>query len=323
MAKRVKRLVSTQEQYLAFCERESLTAEPASALSVSCFLVWFVEKQKGKTASVPGKLSQLRCASRAFCGGRELLTAVEEGEVAQIVKVLMYHDWSEVRRMEPITVSVLNQLGAVRSSGSLVDLLIRLCYAIPQNGLLRSGELVSGLKGRAVERRSDKGFGLRLGRTKTARTGRGPKVEYFRQPGDSAMSAVVLEKEWRKRTGRGEGMPEEYWLPELVWRKGEPVSINWERPISKKSLVSVLRLDIARIGMDPKRFGGHSFRAGGATDLFASGRMTHAEVMSFGRWKTLAAALIYFRADLIAARKSAGVFGRLNGRGLEKKAFAG
>jgi hypothetical protein len=36
--------------------------------------------------------------------------------------------------------------------------------------------------------------------------------------------------------------------------------------------------------------------------------MTHAEVMVMGRWKSLAAALVYFRADLDAARKSAQVF---------------
>lgn len=312
MAKRVKRLAATQRQYLEFCEREGLCPDPASAVSVSCFLVWFVEKQKGKTASVPGKLSQLRCASREFNKGRELLTVSEELDVAEIVKVLRYHDWSEVRRMEPITTSVLNDLGRVRSSGSLVDLLIRLCYAVPQNGLLRSGELLSKLKGAAVERRCDGGFGVRLGRTKTSRTGRGPKVEYFRQVGDNPMSAVKLEREWRRRTGRGENMADEYWLPELVWSKeGEPVDIDWDRSMSKKSLVTVLRMDIAKTGRDPRRFGGHSFRAGGATDLFASGRMTHAEVMCFGRWKTLAAALIYFRADLIAARKSAGVFGQL------------
>jgi hypothetical protein len=61
-------------------------------------------------------------------------------------------------------------------------------------------------------------------------------------------------------------------------------------------------------GRGIQRGGEGAFRAGGATDLFASGRMTHAEVMVMGRWKSLAAALVYFRADLDAARKSAQVF---------------
>ncbi len=57
-------------------------------------------------------------------------------------------------------------------------------------------------------------------------------------------------------------------------------------------------------------YSGHSFRAGGATDLFSSGYMSHAEIMDMGRWKSLAAALIYFRAGAAAARKGAQVFGR-------------
>ena len=94
-------------------------------------------------------------------------------------------------------------------------------------------------------------------------------------------------------------------------RKGEPVGIDWSRSLFRRTFVAALRADIVRIGKDPKRYCGHSFRAGGATDLFASGIMTQAdEVMIVGRWKTLAAALIYFRADLEAARKSARVFGQ-------------
>jgi hypothetical protein len=84
--------------------------------------------------------------------------------------------------------------------------------------------------------------------------------------------------------------------------------------MSRRTFVAALRYDLAQLGMDPRRYCGHSFRAGGATDLFSSGLMTHAEVMTMGRWKTLAAALIYFRADLSAALKSARVFGLATSR---------
>jgi hypothetical protein len=312
VSKRVKRLLATQKQYMRFCGREEIQGIPASVMSVSAFLVWFVEKQKGKTASVRGKLSQLRCASREFLK-RQLLTKIEEAEVAKTVKVLKYHDWSEVVRMEPVTQEVLHELAGVRASGSKLDLLINLSRATPQNALLRCGELTAGHKGKAVEHRADKsGFGLRLGRTKTSRTGPGPKVELYSH--GSGLSAVELEREWSRRTGRGAGMPEEYWLPELIMRKGRPVGIDWTRSMSRRTFVAALRLDIARIGRNPQRYCGHSFRAGGATDLFASGSMSHAEIMIVGRWKSLAAALIYFRADLEAARKSARVFGQIAGR---------
>ena len=176
------------------------------------------------------------------------------------------------------------------------------------DGLLRCGELTSGRRGKHIKLRPGEkgGFQLRLGRTKTGRTGAGPKVPYLGQgPG----SAAALERKWRRNTGRGPGRPEEFWLPELILLpSGEAVGIDWSRSMSQQTFIGALRFDIARIGLDPRRYCGHSFRAGGATDLFASGRMTHAEVMVMGRWKSLAAALVCFRADLDAARKSAQVF---------------
>ena len=254
-----------------------------------------------------GKLSQLRCGTRKYFR-RELLTRYEEKEVADIVKALRFDDWRETRRMDPVTVGVLAKLSAVRSDNTLLNLLINLSRASAHGGLLRSGELTSERRGKhvGVLPGAKGGFDLRLGRTKTGRTGPGPKVAYLgRGPG----SAAALERRWRRATGRGPDRPEEFWLPELrVLPSGEAVGIDWSRSMSRRTFVAVLRYDIARIGLDPLRYCGHSFRAGGATDLFASGQMTHAEIMVMGRWKSLAAALVYFRADLEAARKSARVF---------------
>ena len=195
-----------------------------------------------------------------------------------------------------------------RSDNTLLNLLIKLSRAAAHDGLLRCGELTSGRRGKHIKLRPGEkgGFQLRLGRTKTGRTGAGPKVPYLGQgPG----SAAALERKWRRNTGRGPGRPEEFWLPELILLpSGEAVGIDWSRSMSRQTFIGALRFDIARIGLDPRRYCGHSFRAGGATDLFASGRMTHAEVMVMGRWKSLAAALVYFRADLDASRKSAQVF---------------
>lgn len=297
------------EQYLQFCQEERLQAIPGSSKTVSAFLVWFVERQSGATASVAGKLSQLRCGMRKYFK-RELLSKYEEKEVADIIKALRFDDWRGTRRMDPVTVGILARLSAVRSDNTLLDLLIKLSRAVAHNGLLRSGELTSGRRGKHVRLLpgAKGGFGLRLGRTKTGRTGPGPEVAYL---GRGANSTAALERKWRLNTGRGPDRPEEFWLPELIVRpSGEAVGIDWTRSLSRKTFVAVLRYDIARIGLESQRYCGHSFRAGGATDLFASGQMTHAEIMVMGRWKSLAAALVYFRADLEAARKSARVFER-------------
>jgi hypothetical protein len=298
---------------MEFCRKEGLVAVPATSKSISAYLIDFVEQQGGATTSVIGKLSQLRCAFRNNFK-LEMLAVFDEKDVADVVKALRFEDWTELRRMEPVTALVLDELAALRWEDTLVNQLIKLSRAVAHDGLLRCGELTSGLRGRAIQLRPDgTGFSARLGRTKTDRTGPGPKVEYVEGGPDSA---AAREREWRESTGLGPEAPDDFWLPELVLRNGEPVGIDWGKPMSRRTFVHVLRLDIARTGRDPKQYCGHSFRAGGATDLFASGSMTHAEVMSMGRWKSLAAALIYFRADLSAARKSAKVFRRATaGRG--------
>jgi hypothetical protein len=47
------------------------------------------------------------------------------------------------------------------------------------------------------------------------------------------------------------------------------------------------------IGIDGNRFGAHSLRAGGATDLFRAG-VYYPTIKKFGRWKS-DSALLYFR----------------------------
>ncbi len=61
------------------------------------------------------------------------------------------------------------------------------------------------------------------------------------------------------------------------------------------------------LGYEASHFSVHSYRAGGATDLFAAG-LTLAEVMEHGRWET-DTALIYYRDNNRLVFKVAYAFG--------------
>jgi integrase len=54
-----------------------------------------------------------------------------------------------------------------------------------------------------------------------------------------------------------------------------------------------VKIAMTSIGHDPDYYSGHSFRAGGATELFAIG-LPYEQIKKFGRWKS-DAALIYYR----------------------------
>ena len=59
--------------------------------------------------------------------------------------------------------------------------------------------------------------------------------------------------------------------------------------------VSMIKRGAIALGLDPRRYAGHSLRAGIATDMFASGMMTPAQIMKFGRWASMEACMVYFR----------------------------
>ena len=53
--------------------------------------------------------------------------------------------------------------------------------------------------------------------------------------------------------------------------------------MSRQTFIGALRFDIARIGLVSRRYCGHSFRAGGATDLFASDGLLRCGELTSGR----------------------------------------
>jgi hypothetical protein len=59
--------------------------------------------------------------------------------------------------------------------------------------------------------------------------------------------------------------------------------------------VSMIKRGAIALGLDPRRYAGHSLRTGIATDMFASGVMTPAQIMKFGRWTSMEACMAYFR----------------------------
>jgi len=65
--------------------------------------------------------------------------------------------------------------------------------------------------------------------------------------------------------------------------------------MSTSQLRSRIKGAINAIGRDPTRFGGHSLRAGGATDLIRA-RVPYPSIKKFGRWKS-DTALIYYRDE--------------------------
>jgi hypothetical protein len=98
-------------------------------------------------------------------------------------------------------------------------------------------------------------------------------------------------------------------FPQIRFLRGKPSSLDFSKSLTYAALAKLIRHDVNEIGLNPQDFGSHSLRAGGATDLFVSGILTLPQIMIVGRWKTVQAAMVYFRADLEAAELAGRVFG--------------
>jgi hypothetical protein len=69
-----------------------------------------------------------------------------------------------------------------------------------------------------------------------------------------------------------------------------------EKTWSKQWFRQRVKRSVAMIGLDPEQYSGHSFRAGGATELFVR-RVPYHIIKKFGRWKSDAAMLYYRDQD--------------------------
>ena len=131
-------------------------------------------------------------------------------------------------------------------------------------------------------------YRLHLQRTKTVLEGAGVDINVGDY--DSPYSSVKLLKRWVETNHLGE-RPEAYIFPRVT-RSG---AIDWTKPATTDWLRKMIKRRVASIGLDPKRYSGHSLRAGGATDLFMQ-RLPFYLIKKAGRWAS-DAAMIYYRAD--------------------------
>jgi hypothetical protein len=135
-------------RYQDYCRDNGWNILAFSYLSVCRFLCSYVAKNKGSTKSVQNVLSMLKggCGSiqgRWLCGD-------EYKEVIDMVKQLEYEDHSETRRKGALRTLDLLRMAKGWKLDKRHDLQEATMYTMAQQGLLRSGEHMSGLSTRNI-----------------------------------------------------------------------------------------------------------------------------------------------------------------------------
>lgn len=288
-------------EYVRWCHHEGdMLSLPMSYTSVAGYVCAYVDKLNGSTRSVSNILSSMR----TFCRLQSLpwLSESDAYRLHLLVKDLEYDDLSVSQRKRPLGIGLLRMAASkmdLQNKGELYKLTI---VTVAHDALLRTHELLSGLEvGDLVWSQDKKIVTIHLKRTKTCRSGPGVLVIIV----DShSYSAVRLLRRWfdaAQLWSRSTMLVFPSFSRRAGFRFNMTASPGWYRNVIKRLVRS--------IGLDSRRYSGHSPRAGGATDLFDAG-VAYPLIKKAGRWRS-DAVMVYFRDDRHVADVVGAAFGSL------------
>ena len=295
-----KRQDAIMRRYQAYCEKNGWHQLSFTGLSVARFLCKYVADCNGSTKSVDNVLSMLKGGCRALkC---KWLSDDDYKDVKDMVKQLEYEDRTETKRKRAIRTFDLLRMAKGWNLGKRKDLQEASMYSMPQQGLLRSGELMSGLSTKHITWTGNgNDFDLELDRTKTLLKGSSTSISYEKIEEEQIMFAGDYLRKWYD-------MNDLWNKPNaLLFPSSHKTAEGKEQTWSRQWFRNQVKRSVARIGLSASQYSGHSFRADGATELFVRGVPYHV-IKLYGRWKS-DAAMLYYRDPNNANRIVGRAFG--------------
>ena len=286
-------------RFKGVCARKGLEASKPNYKSVSLFVCHYVKKNKGSTRSIDAVVSFLR----VYCRMSKIqwLDESDKAKLSALCRELKRCDHSKSLRKKAIRLWHLKAMLEMWDVSCEHDHLVALLFTMAFQGLLRSGELLGDLRVENIEWLDDNEFVLHLERTKTVREGEGVFITFRRLHGLGQFAGDLL-RSWMKRKGILSQSKA------LLFPSRMRASDGSERTVSLSWFRKEVKVAMRMIGENPDNFSGHSFRAGGATELF-NRRVPYPTIKKYGRWKS-DSALDYYRDEEEIAKAVAKAFSR-------------
>jgi hypothetical protein len=227
-----------------------------------------------------------------------------------VCKRLEFEDTMASRHAAPITYKILMDVLYSIDWRDQQEFLSVMLMFIAHDGLLRSCEMFTQLRSSSIEWvDSDRCFILTVLRSKANQAGDPEYVRVCDHHGPSAYKMLRLWFDlhhlWRDST--------KFLIPRVVWLsrrgQGNKYRLDFTQEGTRYWWDNIIKVRVEKVGLDPKKYTGHSFRPGGTTDLFAVG-VSYPVVKLMGRWGT-DTAIIYMRDAMEVAKISAAAFGHL------------
>ena len=262
----------TGRLYAQFCEMAGFPAFPVTMRGICNYLVDYVHRGNSPE-SLSGVVSRLKRFTLEQ--GYEWLTEGQQFYVANVRQGLRRLFKEPVVRAAPCTVAILNNLAAAADPQDPLDFMVLTMCFVAHNGLLRGGELlqltVGDLRWDTPDRTA---CSLRIGTSKANQFG-APEWVPYEDFGDNSAAAFLRDYVARfALDGRATQTPLFPAFPQVA---------SCPAALSHAAFTRHFRRLLDRAGLPPAGYTGHSFRSGGATDLF-NGECRPHTIRLQGRW---------------------------------------
>lgn len=283
--------------YEELCAVRSRTPWPADPFDVACFLVKYCVDLES-VASLNNALSAIRVAARERCG--QQWSDAEEWYLKRVRRGLRKRYRAQVKRKRPITQEVLFELLRSADLSSLSDVQMLTLGYMAHNACLRLKEVqdlrwsdINWVLGRGGQPEAVR-ITIRVSKARYEEAAETIRIPFFRVGGHAACAVQLL---WlymhdARVLVRQQGNAEAFLFPSLKGKSGR-VRIPRSQIVGKNGWFT---RRFTALGYENGTFSGHSFRAGGATDLH-TGKVPEVLGRMLGRWRSREAYLLYLRQN--------------------------
>lgn len=263
--------------YTMFCRSADVQAFPVTYTSLGLYLVqychWF-----GHTArSIPTIIAHLKRANRDY--SKEWLDYEGEWRLKDLTRSLQKRDPTPSKQKLPITYDVMKALEAVANMGDYAEFQHIVMSRVARDALLRGAELVSLRVGEVVWSNDRSQATLHIFYSKAHK--RVDKAELVTISDYGPSSGVAHLRRYYDVMGIDSRSPAYY-----LWPSIKDNEFQWGTHIAKSTFIDLARTLLTRAGYPAYRYAGHSYRSGGATDLWESHRCRPLTIKLHGRWKS-------------------------------------
>ena len=272
-------LTSIERCYVQFCQSAGIRSFPVSFNSVGLYLVQYCHRFGHTTRTIPVILSHLKRANRPHSD--QWLDAASQARLDDVIAGLKKYDHTPSNRKLPMTSTVLTAVQRVADMTCLQHYQHIVMSRVAREALLRGAELINLKIGDVIWAADASTATIVIHQSKANKTG-SPEHVILTNHGES--SAVAYLAQYFSLMGFSHKI---HAAAHPLWPTINAMGqVSWKRALTKNAFVALARRLLAKAGYPARMYSGHSYRSGGATDLWNSHRCRPLTIKLHGRWKS-------------------------------------